>query len=157
MKLAETDLDLGELPEQIIVELRICQILAEQAFTADSMDGVSPGLYMILALIDKNPGQKQSTLASCVKLDRSTLVPLLNQCERKQWIQRKPYEGDGRARAVYLTRQGKAVVRRQADKLAGLEAGVGAHMAFGERDTLLRLLKQFQVAIAAGTPDEAHG
>lgn len=140
----EYGLQLDELPGMVTIEMRMCQILAERAFREVSHTGVSPGLFMILSLIKHNPGQKQTTLARSVKLDRSTLVPILDHCQRKGWLERKPYAGDRRAYAIHLTTRGKALVTRLEKNVAELEQRITAGMGATARTQLLRLLKQFQ-------------
>ena len=69
--LDEFGLDLGNLPDMVGVELRMGQILAERAFSEVSHTQVSPGLFMILALVRNNPGQKQTTLAQIWENDKT--------------------------------------------------------------------------------------
>jgi DNA-binding MarR family transcriptional regulator len=142
-------LELGELPDMVTVEMRMCQILAERKFMEVSGTRRSPGLFMILALISKNPGQKQSTLAQSVQLDRSTLVPILDYCEREGLLERKPYLGDRRAHAIFLTRQGKSLVRKLSEKVGELEEQISTGMGKRDRQQLLRLLKKFQASVTS--------
>ena len=147
-KIDEFGMQLGELPEMITMEMRIGQILAERAFTDVSRTRVSPGLFMILSLIRQNPGQKQSTLAQSVKLDRSTMVPIMDHCERKGWVERKPYAGDRRAHAIYLTTKGKTLVRRLERSVAALESRIAEGLGPRDRATLLRLLRKLQASLS---------
>ena len=137
-------LDLDDLPDMVTMEMRICQIIAERAFMDVSHTGMSPGLFMILSLIKHNPGQKQSTLAQSVKLDRSTMVPILDHCQRKGWVERKPFQGDRRAHAIHLTASGKKLVKRLEKNVAELEQRISAGMGASGRRQLLTLLRQFQ-------------
>ena len=145
--LDEFGLDLGNLPDMVGVELRMGQILAERAFSEVSNTQVSPGLFMILALVRNNPGQKQTTLAGSVKLDRSTMVPIMDHCERQGWVERKPYAGDRRAHAIFVTRKGQALVQKLEQDVLLLEQKIAARMGQSERDELLRLLKKFHTAV----------
>ena len=142
-------LQLGKLPEMVTIEMRMCQILAERAFMEISHTRISPGLFMILALISKNPGQKQSSLAQSARLDRSTLVPILDHCEREKLVERKSFAGDRRAHAIFLTRRGKTLVKQLSKKVGLLEESITAGMGKRDRDQLLRLLKKFQASTLA--------
>jgi DNA-binding MarR family transcriptional regulator len=148
-KVDEFGLQLGQLPEMVTMELRIGQILAEGSFMAVSHTRVSPGLFMILALIKSNPGQKQSTLAQSVKLDRSTLVPIMDHCERRGWVERKPFIGDRRAHAIHLTSKGRTLVNKLETSVAELEKRITEGMGQQDRDQFLLLLKKFQAAVTA--------
>ena len=141
------DLDLGNLPNMVGIELRMGQILAEKAFSAISRTHVSPGLFMILALIRNNPGQKQATLARSVQLDRSTMVPIMDHCERQGWVQRQSFAGDRRAHAIYLTDGGTELVNKLEQDVLQLEVALTATMGKRDRDQLLSLLKKFQTAL----------
>jgi DNA-binding MarR family transcriptional regulator len=146
--LKQDDLDLGNLPDMVGIELRIGQILAERAFSDISHTQVSPGLFMILALIRNNPGRKQTTLARSVKLDRSTMVPIMDHCERKGWVQRQPFAGDRRAHAIFLTASGLDLVDKLEQDVLKLEAKLTTAMGQQDRDQFLQLLKKFQTALA---------
>ena len=146
-KIDEYGLQLGELPDMLTMELRIGQILAERAFMEVSHTKVSPGLFMILALIKGNPGQKQSTLAQSVKLDRSTMVPIMDHCERQGWVERKPFAGDRRAHAIHLTGKGKTLVTKLEKSVAKLEQRITQGMGGQERDEFLCLLRKFQATV----------
>ena len=145
--LDEFGLDLGNLPDMVGVELRMGQILAERAFSEVSHTQVSPGLFMILALVRNNPGQKQTTLAGSVRLDRSTMVSIMDHCERQGWVERKPYAGDRRAHSIIITRKGEQLVQKLEQDVLLLEKKIAARMGQSERDQLLRLLKKFHTAV----------
>ena len=143
----EFGLDLGNLPEMVGVELRMGQILAERAFREISRTQVSPGLFMILALVRNNPGQKQTALAGSVKLDRSTMVSIMDHCERQGWVERKPYAGDRRAHAIFITRKGQKLVKKLEQDVLLQEQKIATRMGQSDRDQLLRLLKKFHTAV----------
>lgn len=147
-KTDEYGLQLDGLPEMVTMELRMGQILAERAFMEVSHTRVSPGLFMILALVKHNPGQKQSTLAQSVKLDRSTMVPIMDHCEKNGWVERKPFAGDRRAHAIHLTSKGKNLVKKLEKSVTELEQRINDAMGPGEREQLLLLLRKFQASVS---------
>ena len=141
-------LDLGMLPNMVLVEMRIGQILTEKALDEFSHTSVTPGLFVILSLINKNPGQKQGALANAVMLDRSTMVPIIDHCEKQKWVQRLPYEGDRRAHAIHLTVKGRKLVEKLENNVLKLEDHITQKMGKRDRDTFLNLLKKFQGAVS---------
>ena len=144
----DNKLELGTLPQMIMVEMRIGQILAERALDKFSDTSITPGLFVILSLIDKNPGQKQGALAKAVMLDRSTMVPIIDHCEENEWLQRLPYKGDRRAHAIHLTKKGKALIDKLQCNVLELEAHIIHKMGKTNRNNFLELLKQFQGAVS---------
>lgn len=143
-----TGLELGELANMVGVELRICQILAERAFAETSQLKVSPGLYMVLSVIQQNPGLKQTDLARCTRLDRSTMVGIIDQGEQRQWLQRLPYAGDRRAHAIHLTKKGEALLDDMQQSVSQLEQRICDELGQKKRDQLLGLIKELQAVIA---------
>ena len=147
-KKKNSDLELGLLPGMVLVEMRIGQILAEKALDEFSHTSVTPGLFVVLSLIYQNPGQKQGALAKAVMLERSTMVPIIDHCEKQRWVQRLPYEGDRRAHAIHLTSKGKKLVEKLEANVLKLEQHITHKMGKTDRDTFLNLLKKFQGAVS---------
>ena len=142
-----TELELGDLPNMVGIELRICQIIADKALSKTSPIPVSPGLFTILSLIQKNPGQKQVTLAESVKLDRSSLVPIIDQCEQSGWVERLPYAGDRRAHAIHLTRKGITTLKQLEQSVMLLEQRITKGLGATNKNLLLSLLKDLQTTL----------
>jgi DNA-binding MarR family transcriptional regulator len=130
------------------IELRICQIIADKALSKASPIPVSPGLFTILSLIQQNPGQKQITLAESVKLDRSSLVPIIDQCEKSGWVKRLPYPGDRRAHAIHLTRKGVATLEQLEYSVLLLEQRITEGLGVSNKNLLLSLLKDLQTTLS---------
>ena len=141
--------NLGDLVDMLGVELRIAQILADKAFNISQKEKIPSGHFTVLTLIDLNPGINQSMLAKCMYLDRSTMVPILDQMELKNWIQRRKKSGDRRSYELSLTAQGKKVLKRTDVSVQALEANITAKMGPGKRQKLLALTKDFQHALLA--------
>lgn len=146
---SETGLDLGALPDMVGVELRISQILAEKAFAETSQLKITPGLYMILTVVKLNPGVKQKDLARCAKLDRSTMVSIIDQCEKKKWLKRRPYPGDRRAHAIHLMPQGNALIKEMHASVSVLEDKIRNGLGAKKTDQLLALIKDLQGEISS--------
>jgi DNA-binding MarR family transcriptional regulator len=98
--------ELGNLVNMLGVELRIAQVLADRVFGQVNDPKMAPGHFTVLSLIHLNPGINQSALAKCMYLDRSTMVPILDQFEKKGWLKRREKANDRRAYALHLTAAG---------------------------------------------------
>lgn len=136
--------ELGNLPEMLGVELRIAQILADRVFNVSQQAGLAPGHYTVLSLIKLNPGINQSELARCMYLDRSTMVPLIDQLQTRGWVERRPHSVDRRAYALHLTRKGQTLLKRADIEVTELEQSISQNLGLQQREHLLQLLKQLQ-------------
>jgi len=103
----------GVLPSLLGFHLRQAQIAVFRDFaeTMGALD-ISPGLFAVLVLIESNPGMKQSELAKAVQLDRSTVVSVLDNLERRGLVARDAVANDRRANALRLTVEGAALLRK---------------------------------------------
>lgn len=93
------------------------------------------------ALMELSKGvRSQSELAALLRLERSTVSRLVAQLERRGWVDRDRAPGDGRARLLSLTEDG----RRVADDIAMAREAKFAALVEAippdERDAVLRAL-----------------
>lgn len=121
--------DIAELHEPealarlVSYRIRLVQIAAYKTFEARvSGHGAAPRYYGMLKLIEANPGVPQARLAEAIFLDRSSLVPILQELEREGWLERRASSQDKRVRRVFLTPEG-------AGRLVALERDVEQHEA----------------------------
>ncbi len=132
-------LSLGILPGLIGYQLRLAQraIFADFAETAGS-EGISPGLFGVLVLIEANPGLKQQRLADAAHLDRSSLVPVIDKLEARGLVERRA--ADRRSNGLYLTDAGTALVRALRRRVQQHERRVVEGLSLREQKELMRLL-----------------
>jgi len=132
----------GPLPGLIGYQLRLAQlaVFSDFAHSVGAL-GVSPGRAGILLLVEANPGVTQSRLAEAVGLDRSTMVPVLDQFEARGLVERRRGE-DRRTNGLWLTRTGKTLVARMKRGIAAHENRIAERLAAHERDLLLDLLRR---------------
>src|ERR1700760_4866840 len=104
-------LDLGELNTHIGYFARrfqvwIFQDLIRELATAE----LRISHYSVLAIIAANPGLAQSEVAQAVGIEPARLVRVLDELERRSWIQRMRPATDRRSHALYLTQDGQKAV-----------------------------------------------
>ena len=98
--------------------------------------------YGALVAIRETPGIDATRLSLVIAFDRSTLGDVLERLESKGWIRRQPSPADKRAKLLYLTDAGAAMLR-EVDPLAStVQERILAPLAEAERATLLRLLER---------------
>ena len=137
---ASAPLDHGMLPGLLGYQLRLAQLGVFRDFERSvGALGVSPGRVGVLVIIEANAGLAQSRLAEAVGLDRSTLVPLLDQFEAAGYVERRAGP-DRRTNGLWLTATGKRFLRQVKNAVAAHEARILASFAAAERATLFELL-----------------
>ncbi|MFT6556185.1 MAG: DNA-binding MarR family transcriptional regulator [Sneathiella sp.] len=137
-------MELGPLETNVGYFMRKSVLAAQSSFLKESGVKLLTGQYSVMEIIAQNPGRTQSAIAWAAGLDRSSLVPILNQFEKNNLITREPVERDKRAYAVSLTEKGQtelAVLREQVVKMEQkFIDGLGAR----NHQQLITLLKKFQ-------------
>ena len=101
--------------------LRRAQLSVFQRFLTvfDSL-GLRPAEYLVLVLVDENPGRKQSEIAAALGIKRANFVALAQALEARGLLERLSIETDRRANALHLTASGRvflAKARRLHDQL----------------------------------------
>ena len=130
------------MPGLLGYQLRLAQLTVFGDFARSvGALGVSPGRAGILLLIEANPGVTQSRLAEAVALDRSTMVPVLDQFEERGLLERRQGE-DRRTNGLWLTRAGKTLVAKMKRGIAAHESRIAERLTPQERDTLFDLLRR---------------
>jgi len=138
---ARADVDLGELPFFIGYALRRAQVVVFQDFFRTFAElSIRPAQFSVLVILERNPGLKQSEVASVLGIKRTNFVVLLNELERRGLAERRPAKGDRRSYALCLTEKGAALVRRLKRMVAVHDRRVTAHLGAVDRKRLFRLL-----------------
>jgi DNA-binding MarR family transcriptional regulator len=130
----------GVLPGLLGYRLRLAQQAVFRDF-ASSVAELSPGRAGMLLLVEANPGVTQGRLADAVRLDRSTMVGVIDAIEERGLIERRR-GSDRRTNGLWLTRAGRAFVARLKSRIEMHERRVAAHLTSGEREQLLALLEK---------------
>ncbi len=120
---------------------------AQAAVFADFMrtmadDGITPGQFGVLVLIDGNPGLNQSALARTLGIERSTMVAVIDGLEARKLVARRGSTADRRAKVLALTRQGKALLAKVTPKVGAHEQRIAADLDAEESAALIALLKR---------------
>jgi DNA-binding MarR family transcriptional regulator len=137
-------LDHGILPDLIGYQLRLAQVALFRDFERTVGDlGISPGRVGVLVLVDANPGLTQSRLAKAVELDRSTLVPVLDDLEQRGLLERRQGT-DRRTNGLWLTPLGKKFLARVKRRIVAHEQRLVGGLSAKEREQLVSLLARLR-------------
>lgn len=100
------------------------------------------GQYSVLMLIALNPGLSQMTLADVGRIDRSTIVPIIDRFVRMGWVRRTRLRQDRRRYSLRVTPTGQAVLDEARPLIATHEEQLVRSLSSAERVQLLELLAQ---------------
>jgi DNA-binding MarR family transcriptional regulator len=136
-----TPIDRGVLTGLIGFHLRLAQIAVFRDFAATTGElDITPGLFAVLVLIESNPALKQTELAKAVGLDRSSIVAVIDNLERRGLVLRSAVATDRRSNALRLTAAGARLLRKLKRLVAAHESRLAANLAAGERVALVAML-----------------
>ena len=137
------NLEYGLLPGLIGYQLRMAQIALFRDFAqGPGAEDVTPGLFGVLVIIESNPDLKQSELARATHLDRSTVVTVIDNLERRGLVERRVALHDRRSNAIRLTDAGSALLKKLKRQVAQHEKRLMANFSTAERETFIRLLQK---------------
>lgn len=116
-------------------ERRIAREFAARA----SRHGINSGLVPFLRVLEKKDGLTQQQLADIVTMRSSTTAKALQQLERLALIRRQPSASDKRKVDIFLTDNGRALVK----KIAKEAVAMNARLLNGFQKQELDLLRKF--------------
>jgi DNA-binding MarR family transcriptional regulator len=148
------EMSFGLLPRILGYHLRRTQVAIFQHFskTVAAKEDITPGLFGMLQVIAANPGLGQSRLAEAMEVDRSTIVKVVNQLERRGLIIRWPSPNDKRSHCLRLTDKGRAALRRIEVLILRHEEEFTKTLSAEERRFLVRLLMRLYGKTETGSP-----
>lgn len=142
------------LPEQLLQALRRAQAAVSEALrTPLAAQDLRPLQHAVLHVLRREPGFRQSQVSAALGIARTNFVPLFDALERRGLAERRDIEGDRRARGLFLTAAGAALLDRVDPILAAQEARLDLRLGADGRHTLLALLSR--LADTAFDPAEA--
>jgi DNA-binding MarR family transcriptional regulator len=136
-------LDLGILPKLAGYHLRMAQVALFRDFAQGPGElDVTPGLFGVLIIIEANPDLKQSDLARATQLDRSTVVTVIDNLERRGLVERRAALNDRRSNAIRLTADGAVLLRKLKRQVSQHEKRLLRNFSDAERDQFFALLQK---------------
>lgn len=148
----EPGIDHGRLPRLLGYRLRLAQlaVFADFARSCGAL-GVTPGVYGVLELLARNPGLSQSALAQALRLDRSSLVPVIDRLEDLGWARRTEVPGDRRRYGLGLTPAGRTVLAAATSRVLRHERRIAELLTEREAQQLAALLARIAEELPAAT------
>ena len=141
---------LNATPGHLIRRLhQISTAAFSERLKAEGVDMTSVQFAALTTLRD-HPGVDQATLAQLIAYDRATIGGVVDRIERKGWVTREVNESDRRARNVWLTPNGKAVLDAVSPIVETLQETIIDPLTPEERATFIALAQKAVAATGGG-------
>lgn len=115
--------------------------------------GLSMWGYVVLGALADGPVRTQAALADAIGADRSRIIPVLDELQRSDLIQREPDPRDRRVRVLSVTPEGRRRVEAARKGIRRREDRLLARLDAASRVTFLRAL----AILADVSADEISG
>jgi DNA-binding MarR family transcriptional regulator len=103
--------------------------------------------YTALVLIRDNPGLRQSQLADALAVERSNLVVIIDELERRELISRTPVLTDRRANALQVTLAGRRLCDKATAALQLHERSFLETVDQDAKETMLQVLNLIETNV----------
>lgn len=130
-----------ELEDLVGFELRRANSASARMFSDMFSDlEVKPGQFSILLTVARFPDQTQASISKRLSLDPSSVVPLVDQLERRGYLTRSAK--NRRSHALRITALGLDILSRSQSRIEAHEATLLRGLTPGQRRTLMNLLRR---------------
>jgi DNA-binding MarR family transcriptional regulator len=102
--------------------------------------GVTRSQWWVLAHLARHDGMIQSDLARLLDLGKAALGALVDRLEESELIQRRPDETDRRAKRIYLSARGNALIAQMRGPSHEMSERILKGMSHESRNVLVELL-----------------
>ena len=141
-------LDVGPLDDFVGYRLRRAQLAVYDDFVKGQPSApLTPGLFGVLVLIDRNPDITQQQLCEGIGVDKSTLVVTLHRLTDRGLIKRVRSTEDRRQNGLRLTAKGAARLRAMIQYVKGHERRITAGLSPAESKQLADLLARVTATV----------
>ncbi len=116
--------------------------------------GIEPKDFALLRAVGAAEGLSQQAISEQLRIPASRMVAFVDSLETRGLLERRAHPSDRRARALHLTKAGRALLAKAYEAAVGFETDLCAGLGKGERERLLELLGV--VLATLGLPPGVH-
>ncbi len=139
----ETVEQLSDLEQFVGYNLKRAYVIVQSDFRAAlGRDGLAPRVFSALSLAVQFPNITQSELARRLGIERSGLVAIVDELERRALLSRTHVPGDRRVQALVPTDTGRKAYAKAIAAVKAHEERLFANFSDTERRTLMQLLRK---------------
>jgi DNA-binding MarR family transcriptional regulator len=140
----DTPIRMGEITDSLGFLIRIAQIKAFDNFFANLGEhGLKPGEFTVLWVIRLNPGMRQGTIATTLRIKPAHMTKLTGRLVETGYVSRATSASDRRAVRLDLTPAGVAFVEAHKDAFLNFNFVEKDNLSEEEAAQLIALLKKF--------------
>lgn len=111
--------------------------------------GITPRLFGVLSIVAARPGITQQGLHQHTAIDTSSMVALVDELEHLGLAERRVPKDDRRARAIYLSDQGRALTARVHAHTVTVQRELFSALSAEELRSLHELLRKLAASPAS--------
>ena len=138
----------GLLTDMVGPRVRLLRnALAARSIAALEEFGLPTGSLTVLALIAANPGSSQTVLARAAGLNKSALVGIVDELEKRELAARDRSASDRRRNQLVVTPAGEAAMKAMFDRVRRGEEAVRDALGTNDLRKLLELLDRANAAL----------
>lgn len=108
--------------------------------------GIDQKQLAILALVFLRGAQSQIEISKKIRVDRTTLVKLIDSLEHNNLLERQPNPEDRRVHGLAITKKGKNVLAKAEKIVEASEAQFLSNLSAREQQTFISLLRKLITA-----------
>lgn len=137
--------DTGPMGRYLGSQLRLTHIAALDALEAAfAPHKSSPIRFALMDQVNERPGSTQASLADLLDVDRTTLVPMVADLERKGLLRRSTLAHDKRAVQLWLTPKGQRLFAKLRPLAVAHEKRLCGDMGAAEKAALIGTLRSIR-------------
>jgi len=145
-------IDMHGVEDQIGFVLRLAQLAVfKDIFETLSPFGLRPSDFSALRVIAANPRLKQQDIGLKLSIKRPNLVGLMEDLEKKGFVQRRVVPGDRRSYSLTLTKAGQDMLEKAEEAHKDHQARL--RESLGDNDPLVFLTCLRSLAQLGGAPE----
>lgn len=150
VKRAQPGHEWGQLAETVGPRVRLLRnALAARSIAALEEFALPTGSLTVLSLIAANPGSSQTVLAKAAGLNKSALVAIVDELEKRGLAARDRSASDRRRNQLSVTSAGEAAMKAMFERVRKGEERVRDALGANEHRRLLDLLDRANAALEA--------
>jgi len=141
---AEDEVDLHVLQDSLGFLTRIAQVHTYDLFFQDlGAQGLRPGEFSTLLLLERNPRIRQGVLAQALRIKPAHMTKLIRAFEDRGLVERIIPDHDRRSVELLLTERGKALIAENRSAFLEHESRMPPSLRQSEVRTLKHLLRKY--------------
>jgi DNA-binding MarR family transcriptional regulator len=133
--------DMARLVDHTGYLLRVAHDQAHRTKIEHMPEGAHPRDYSILVTLQTTGPISQQQLAEQMRVNRSLVVGIVDELERRGWVKRMRDAGDRRSYRLHVTPAGEAAVAEMAPRVKEASGIMAARVSDAERKRLHELLR----------------